>query len=113
MTFLKKSPKLRKFSPGNVVNLVNHFWKVSTHTHSKIHTYTHEHTHTHTHIHTHTHTHTHTQSKKSVARPYLSMLDKTGLSVSVCQLRWHTTTFNRLFLRIGQWRPRFLRAWFR
>ena len=53
MTFLKKSPKLRKFSPGNVVNLVNHFWKVSTHTHSKIHTYTHEHTHTHTHIHTH------------------------------------------------------------
>jgi len=52
------------------------------------------------------------KSKKSVARSYLSFLDKTGLSVSICQFRWHTTAFNRLFLRIGQWRPRFLRLWF-
>ncbi|XP_059166351.1 membrane-bound transcription factor site-2 protease-like [Physella acuta] len=52
------------------------------------------------------------KGKKAVARPYLSFLDKTGLNISICQLRWYTTIFNRAFLRIGQWRPSFLRAWF-
>ncbi|XP_005109480.1 membrane-bound transcription factor site-2 protease [Aplysia californica] len=52
------------------------------------------------------------QSKKAIARRYLSFLDKSGLSVSVCQLRWYSPIFNRVFLRLGQWRPRFLRTWF-
>ena len=52
------------------------------------------------------------QSKKPSSRQYLHFLDKTGLSVSICQLRWYTPVFNRCFLRIGQWRPSFLRLWF-
>ncbi|XP_074659161.1 membrane-bound transcription factor site-2 protease-like [Tubulanus polymorphus] len=43
---------------------------------------------------------------------YISFLEKTGLSVSICQLRWFTTSFNRLFVRFGQCRPRFLKCWF-
>ncbi|CAG5125872.1 unnamed protein product [Candidula unifasciata] len=52
------------------------------------------------------------KSKKASARPYLSFLDKTGLCISICQFRWYTCIFNRIFLRIGQWRPRFMRIWF-
>uniref|UniRef100_A0A2C9JL93 Membrane-bound transcription factor site-2 protease n=1 Tax=Biomphalaria glabrata TaxID=6526 RepID=A0A2C9JL93_BIOGL len=52
------------------------------------------------------------KSKKSVARPYLSFLDKTGLTISACQVRWYTCIFNRVFLRVGQWKPHFLRIWF-
>ena len=52
------------------------------------------------------------QSKKSSSRQYLRFLDKTGLSVSICQLRWYSPVFNRCFLRVGQWRPSFLRLWF-
>ena len=52
------------------------------------------------------------QSKKPSSRQYLHFLDKTGLSVSICQLRWYTPVFNRCFLRIGQWRPSFLKLWF-
>jgi hypothetical protein len=52
------------------------------------------------------------QSKKALSRQYLHFLDKTGLSVHICQLRWYSPAFNRLFLRIGQWKPGFLRAWF-
>ncbi|CAH1798451.1 unnamed protein product [Owenia fusiformis] len=46
------------------------------------------------------------------SRYYISFLGKSGLSVSILQLRWYTTCFNRLFLRLGQWRPQFLRIWF-
>lgn len=52
------------------------------------------------------------KSKKSSSRQYLHFLDKTGLSVHICQLRWYSPIFNRIFLRIGQWRPGFLRMWF-
>ncbi|KAK7494826.1 hypothetical protein BaRGS_00013953 [Batillaria attramentaria] len=52
------------------------------------------------------------KSKKSSSRQYLHFLDKTGLSVSICQLRWYSPAFNRCFLRLGQWRPAFLRLWF-
>lgn len=52
------------------------------------------------------------KSKKRIARRYLSFVDKTGLSVSICQLRWYTPHLNRFFLRLGQCRPHFLRTWF-
>ncbi|KAL8566957.1 hypothetical protein ACOMHN_059757 [Nucella lapillus] len=52
------------------------------------------------------------KSKKSSSRQYRHFLDKTGLSVLICQLRWYTPLFNRCFLRVGQWRPSFLRWWF-
>ncbi|KAL4232997.1 Membrane-bound transcription factor site-2 protease [Mactra antiquata] len=46
------------------------------------------------------------------ARCYISWLEKTGFSVSVCQFRWYSTALNRTFVRLAQWRPRFLRTWF-
>lgn len=46
------------------------------------------------------------------ARKYILWLDKTGFAVSVCQFRWYTTFFNRTFVRLAQWRPHFLKAWF-
>ncbi|ESO84863.1 hypothetical protein LOTGIDRAFT_221778 [Lottia gigantea] len=52
------------------------------------------------------------KTKKPWSRNYLSFLENTGLSVSICQFRWYTSVFNRTFLRLGQWRPQFLRLWF-
>ncbi|XP_064618004.1 membrane-bound transcription factor site-2 protease-like [Liolophura sinensis] len=52
------------------------------------------------------------KAKRRYSRSYLQFLDGTGLSVSICQLRWFSTWFNRLFVRIAQWKPGFLRAWF-
>ncbi|XP_052239042.1 membrane-bound transcription factor site-2 protease-like isoform X6 [Dreissena polymorpha] len=46
------------------------------------------------------------------ARKYKAWLDRTGFSVSVCQLRWYSTWMNRTFVRLAQWRPQFLRTWF-
>ncbi|XP_050391214.2 membrane-bound transcription factor site-2 protease isoform X2 [Patella vulgata] len=52
------------------------------------------------------------KTKKPWSRNYLSFLEKTGLSVSICQCRWYSNFFNRTFLRIGQWKPNILRLWF-
>ncbi|XP_021364579.1 membrane-bound transcription factor site-2 protease-like isoform X1 [Mizuhopecten yessoensis] len=52
------------------------------------------------------------KSHKSWSRHYIHFLDRTGLAISICQLRWYSTFLNRTFLRIGQWRPNFLKVWF-
>ncbi|XP_071136525.1 membrane-bound transcription factor site-2 protease-like [Mytilus edulis] len=52
------------------------------------------------------------KTQKWSGRQYIERLDKTGLSVSICQLRWYTALFNRTFVKLGQWRPHFLRVWF-
>ena len=52
------------------------------------------------------------QTNPAVSRYYLQFLDTTGLSVSIGQIRWYTTSFNRLLLRFGQWKSRWLQAWF-
>lgn len=52
------------------------------------------------------------KSHKAWSRHYIHFLDRTGLCISICQLRWYSTFLNRTFLRIGQWRPNFLKAWF-
>lgn len=43
---------------------------------------------------------------------YAKFLSKNGLSVSLFQLKWHTVRCNRLFIRISNMRPKFLRSWF-
>ncbi|XP_014787252.1 membrane-bound transcription factor site-2 protease [Octopus bimaculoides] len=43
---------------------------------------------------------------------YLRLLEETGISISIGQLRWYTTCFNRLFLRLGQFKPLFMHMWF-
>ncbi|WAR08846.1 MBTP2-like protein, partial [Mya arenaria] len=35
-----------------------------------------------------------------------------GCFSEVCQFRWYSTSLNRTFLRLAQWRPNFLRTWF-
>ncbi|XP_013407159.1 membrane-bound transcription factor site-2 protease isoform X2 [Lingula anatina] len=52
------------------------------------------------------------KSNKSTARPYIEFLERTGISLSVGQIRWYTKCLNRVFLRMGQWKPRYLRTWF-
>ena len=47
-----------------------------------------------------------------MSRRYLHFLHYSGLSVSIGQIRWYTTYFNRLLLRVGQWKPGWLQTWF-
>lgn len=44
--------------------------------------------------------------------PYLMLLQKTGLSVGPFQLRWYTTSLNRLILKMSFWHPKFQTNWF-
>lgn len=44
--------------------------------------------------------------------PYLALVHKTGLSVGPFQLRWYTTSLNRLILKMSFWHPRFQTCWF-
>lgn len=44
--------------------------------------------------------------------PYLLFVQKTGLSVGPFQLRWYTTSLNRLILKMSFWHPRFQTYWF-
>jgi hypothetical protein len=43
---------------------------------------------------------------------YLNLLNRTGLSVLILQVRWYTCAFNRWFFRLAQWRTQFWRYWF-
>ena len=52
------------------------------------------------------------QTQRWSARKYILWLDRTGFAVSVCQCRWYSAFFNRTFVRLAQWRPHFLKAWF-
>lgn len=44
--------------------------------------------------------------------PYLVFMQKTGLSVGPFQLRWYTTSLNRLILKLSFWYPKFQTDWF-
>lgn len=44
--------------------------------------------------------------------PYLVFMQKTGLSVGPFQLRWYTTSLNRLILKMSFWHPRIQSDWF-
>ena len=52
------------------------------------------------------------QTNSTVSRRYLHFLHYSGLSVSIGQIRWYTTYFNRVLLRVGQWKPGWLQTWF-
>jgi len=52
------------------------------------------------------------QSHAPFDRIYLRFLTHTGLSVSIGQIRWYTSCFNRMFVRIGSWKPNYLKIWF-
>lgn len=52
------------------------------------------------------------KTNSTVSRHYLHFLHYSGLSISIGQIRWYTTCFNRLLLRVGQWKPHWLQAWF-
>lgn len=43
---------------------------------------------------------------------YMHLLNRTGLSVYIIQLRFYTTYFNRFFVRFGSSRTQFLKTWF-
>jgi len=40
------------------------------------------------------------------------LMQKTGLSVGPFQLRWYTTSLNRLILKMSFWQPKFQTNWF-
>lgn len=44
--------------------------------------------------------------------PYLVFMQNTGLSVGLFQLRWYTTSLNRLILKLSFWYPKFQTNWF-
>lgn len=44
--------------------------------------------------------------------PYLRLLDGLGLEIGYFNLKWSTKALNRLFLKWGNIRPQFWRAWF-
>lgn len=43
---------------------------------------------------------------------YAKILSKNGISVSILHIKWYTVKCNRLFIRISNWRPNFLKWWF-
>ncbi|XP_071801549.1 membrane-bound transcription factor site-2 protease-like isoform X2 [Asterias amurensis] len=53
------------------------------------------------------------KSSKRCGQQYVEAQERYGIQVSIGQVRWYTTCFNRLFLRLGQWKPRLIQMWFR
>lgn len=43
---------------------------------------------------------------------YAKFLSKNGLSVNILHLKWYTVRCNRLFIKLSNWRPNFLKHWF-
>ena len=50
--------------------------------------------------------------KKCWTYPYVIFVQKSGFEIRLFQLKWYTFSFNRIFSRIGTWRPGILRVWF-
>jgi len=44
--------------------------------------------------------------------PYLVFMQKTGLSIGPFQLKWFTTSLNRLILKMSFWNPKLQTNWF-
>ncbi|XP_044139893.1 membrane-bound transcription factor site-2 protease [Bufo gargarizans] len=51
-------------------------------------------------------------SSKTYKSSYEEWLSTLGLSISPFHIRWQTTIFNRLFYKLGRWKPYFLYIWF-
>ncbi|KAL9968826.1 hypothetical protein ACROYT_G020963 [Oculina patagonica] len=49
---------------------------------------------------------------RKYSRRYKEFLENNGISLSLCQVRWYTTRFNRSFVRFGQFHPYLLHMWF-
>ena len=43
---------------------------------------------------------------------YAKILSKKGLSINLFQIKWYTVKCNRLFVKLSNWKPRFLMWWF-
>lgn len=43
---------------------------------------------------------------------YAKFLSKNGLSINLFQLKWYTVRCNRLFIKISNFKPNFLKIWF-
>lgn len=43
---------------------------------------------------------------------YAKFLSKNGLSINLFQFKWYTVRCNRLFMKISNWKPHFLKVWF-
>jgi len=50
--------------------------------------------------------------KRSRKSSYAEWLNNNGLSISLAHIRWHTTMFNRYFIKIGHSKPKFFLIWF-
>ena len=44
--------------------------------------------------------------------PYIVAVSNAGIDVRLFQVRWYTKSFNRVFLKIGRFKPNLLRLWF-
>ncbi|XP_054753404.2 membrane-bound transcription factor site-2 protease-like [Lytechinus pictus] len=55
---------------------------------------------------------TYLKTHRRCGEQYTSFQERCGLSLSIAQLKCYTTKFNRLFIRLGQCKPRLLRTWF-
>lgn len=44
--------------------------------------------------------------------PYTVAVSNAGIDVRLFQIRWYTKSFNRLFVKIGRFKPNLLRLWF-
>ncbi|XP_071503869.1 membrane-bound transcription factor site-2 protease-like [Diadema antillarum] len=52
------------------------------------------------------------RTNKRCSEQYSSFKGRCGMQVSIGQIKFHTAKLNRLFLRLGQCKPRMLRSWF-
>lgn len=52
------------------------------------------------------------QNYRKYSRRYKEFLENNGISLSLCQVRWYTTRFNRSFVKLGQFHPYLLHMWF-
>ncbi len=43
---------------------------------------------------------------------YAKFLSKNGLSINIFQIKWYTVRCNRLFMKLANVKPKFLKAWF-
>lgn len=52
------------------------------------------------------------QNYRKYSRKYKDFLENNGVTLSICQVRWYTTRFNRSFAKFGQVQPYMLHLWF-
>uniref|UniRef100_UPI00398F188F membrane-bound transcription factor site-2 protease n=1 Tax=Pristiophorus japonicus TaxID=55135 RepID=UPI00398F188F len=52
------------------------------------------------------------KSSPSLKTWYEEWLANHGISIAPFHIRWQTALFNRLFLKLGRWKPQFLYFWF-